>query len=52
MCLAAVGVACLIGGVSLVLTYWAYVVVLFKGVIGGVLAVAGLIVLLMIQRNR
>lgn len=44
-----VGSALLIIGITLVLTQWDYVVTFFKGVIGMVLAIAGLLVLMLIK---
>lgn len=48
--MAAVGVFVLLLGISLVLTWWRDVVVLFRGVIGMILAVAGLLVLYSIKK--
>ncbi len=44
-----VGGALLVGGISLVLSWWLEVVLLFKGVIGMALALAGLLALYLIR---
>ena len=43
--MAALGVFILLLGVSLVLTWWRDVAILFRGAVGMILAVAGLLVL-------
>ena len=47
--LSVVGSILLVAGTTLILTEWEHVVALFKGVIGMVLALAGLIVLMLIK---
>ncbi len=44
-----VGAALLVSGISLVLSWWPEVVLLFKGVIGMALALAGLLALYLIR---
>lgn len=46
---AAIGTAFLIGGVSLIFIWWDYVAILFKGIIGMLLAVTGLFILFVIR---
>ena len=45
----AVGGALLVAGIALILTQWNCVVILFKGVIGMILAIIGLLVLMLIK---
>ncbi len=44
-----IGVCLLVTGISLILIHWASLVVVFKGVIGMILALAGLLVLMLIK---
>lgn len=43
------GIACVLVGITLVLREWASLVIVFKGVIGGTLAVAGLFMLFLVS---
>ena len=40
-----IGLACLVGGVTLILVWWPNLVIIFKGGIGFVLALVGLFML-------
>ena len=50
--IACCGIVLLLAGITLVLKEWAAVVTVFNGVIGGALAVAGLIILSLTKRSR
>ena len=43
------GIICLLIGITLVLREWANLIIVFKGVIGGTLAVAGLFMLFLVS---
>lgn len=47
--LACIGIVLLLVGVVLVLREWANLIIVFKGVIGGTLAVAGLFMLFLVS---
>jgi hypothetical protein len=47
--LLAIGLTLVILGIALVLKEWAAVMIVFKGVIGAILAIAGLVVLCMLN---
>lgn len=47
--LVVLGAGMLVAGITLVLVWWPYVLALFKGVIGMVLAVAGLVALYLLK---
>ena len=47
--LTVLGIIFLLGGIVLVLREWASLIVVFKGVIGGILAVAGLFMLFLVS---
>ncbi len=49
MLLTVLGIICVLGGITLVLREWASLMIVFKGVIGGVLAVAGLFMLFLVS---
>lgn len=44
------GVSALISGIVLILLWWPQVINLFKGVIGMILALAGLVILYIVRR--
>jgi len=48
--IAITGVCALILGIALILLWWPQVVDLFKGVIGMILALVGLVILYMVRR--
>ena len=43
------GVICLLTGITLVLREWASLVIVFKGIVGGTLAVVGLFMLFLVS---
>jgi hypothetical protein len=43
------GMICVLGGVTLVFREWANLIIVFKGMIGGTLAVAGLFMLFLVS---
>ena len=47
-----IGIVMLLTGISLVLAWWPSVVVIFKGVFGGTLAIVGLIILYLAGANK
>lgn len=49
---AIIGIACTIIGVALVFKWWSAVVVVFQGVFGGLLAVAGLVMLYLLDTKK
>ena len=46
------GIILVIAGTTLVLKEWAAVVTVFNGIIGGALAVIGLVVLALVKRDK
>ncbi len=47
--LSALGIICLLAGITLVLREWASLVIVFKGLIGFVLSVTGLFILFLVS---